>query len=396
MPAGADTLDFDVADPTARTDAQAYQGRFRAADPVHRSSHGFWVVTRHADVLTVLRDARTTTDRRDQFRAKLDPTSPYLTHVEHNLFYRGGDDHARLRGPLARSFTPRAIAALHPRIEATAHALLERVDPAGFDFVRDFATPLPLTVIADLIGVPHSRLDDLYRWSLALVAALEPGSSPAAFAAADAAATEMKALLAELLARRRRDPSDDVLSRVVASGAPLTDDEVLHNAMFLLSAGHGTTTALLTGATRLLTADPAQAADVRDDPAAVADAVEELVRMVSPAQMIGRVAAAPIELGGATIEPGDPILLGLAAANRDPAVFADPDRLDLRRANARAHVGFGFGPHVCLGAPLAREQARVALPLVLARFPRLAADVEPERVPSAILLGYRSWPVHAR
>lgn len=383
-----DTLDFDFRDPQLHADPLTYQRRFAEAEPVHRNSQGLWVLTRYADVLAMLRDERVSTDRRNLYRNKLDPGRPYLTHVEHNLFYRSGDDHRRLRAPLSRAFTPRALASFETEVAARARSLAAGLDPDGFDLVAEFAKPLPLGVIATLLGVPDSELDNLATWSMALIAALEPAASRTVFTAADDAAAGMKALLADLLELRRADPGHDLLSVVATSGLPLSDDELLHNAIFLLSAGHDTTTAVLTGAAALLIAERGQRGLLADSP----HAVDELVRMISPALMISRVAGAPIEIGSTVIDTGAPILLGLAAANRDPAVFADPDRLDLARSQT-GHLGFGFGPHVCLGAPLARMQIRLGLLALFDRFPELTAQAPPHREPSAVLTSYRSYPL---
>ncbi|OBJ28496.1 MULTISPECIES: cytochrome P450 [Mycolicibacter] len=385
------TLDFDFRDPELHVDPLTYQRRFAEAEPVHRNSQGLWVLTRYADVLAMLRDERVSTDRRNLYRNKLDPGRPYLTHVEHNLFYRSGDDHRRLRAPLSRAFTPRALASFEAEVASRAQSLAAGLDPGGFDLVAEFAKPLPLGAIATLLGVPDSELDNLATWSMALIGALEPAASRTAFAAADDAAAGMKALLADLLVLRRAAPGHDLLSVVATSGLPVSDDELLHNAIFLLSAGHDTTTAVLTGAAELLIQEKGQRGLLADSP----HAVDELVRMISPALMISRVASAPIEVGdgkNTVIETGAPILLGLAAANRDPAVFSDPDRLDLARSQT-GHLGFGFGPHVCLGAPLARMQIRLGLLALFDRFPELTAQAPPHREPSAVLTSYRSYPL---
>jgi len=382
------TLDFDFRDPALHVDPLTYQRRFAEAEPVHRNSQGLWVLTRYADVLAMLRDERVSTDRRNLYRNKLDAGRPYLTHVEHNLFYRSGDDHRRLRAPLSRAFTPRALASFEAEVDARARSLAAGLDPGGFDLVAEFAKPLPLGAIATLLGVPDSELDNLASWSMALIGALEPAASRSAFAAADDAAAGMKALLADLLVLRRADPGHDLLSVVATSGLPVSDEELLHNAIFLLSAGHDTTTAVLTGASALLIEESGQRGLLADSP----HAVDELVRMISPALMISRVASAPIEIGDTVIDTGAPILLGLAAANRDPAVFPDPDRLDLARSQT-GHLGFGFGPHVCLGAPLARMQIRLGLLALFDRFPELAAQAPPHREPSAVLTSYRSYPL---
>ncbi|MDQ2627534.1 MAG: cytochrome P450 [Actinomycetota bacterium] len=388
-------LDFDFRDPDLHADPLTYQRRFADADPVHRNSQGLWVLTRHADVLAILRDERAGTDRRNLYRGKLDAGRPYLTHVEHNLFYRSGDDHRRLRAPLSRAFTPRALASFEAEVAARARTLAAALDPAGFDLVAEFAKPLPLGAIATLLGVPDSELGNLQDWSMALIAALEPAAPRSVFTAADDAAAGMKALLADLLALRRADPGHDLLSVVAASGLPVSDDELLHNAIFLLSAGHDTTTAVLTGATALLIENPGQRR-LLADPRAAPHAVDELVRLISPAMMISRVAEAPIAIGRgkgtAVIDTGAPILLGLAAANRDPAVFPEPDRLDLTRPQT-GQLGFGFGPHVCLGAPLARMQIRSGLLALFDRFAELTAQAPPQREPSAVLTSYRSYPL---
>ncbi|WP_420108431.1 cytochrome P450, partial [Mycolicibacter arupensis] len=287
-------------------------------------------------------------------------------------------------------FTPRALASFEAEVAERARSLAAGLDEGGFDMVGDFAKPLPLGAIATLLGVPDSELDNLAAWSMALIAALEPAASREVFVAADDAAAGMKALLADLLELRRADPGHDLLSVVASSGLPLTDDELLHNAIFLLSAGHDTTTAVLTGAAALLIDEREQRGLLAES----ATAADELVRFISPALLISRVASAPIEIGDNVIDTGAPILLGLAAANRDPAAFPDPDRLDLSRSQT-GHLGFGFGPHVCLGAPLARMQIRLGLIALFDRFPELTAAAPPQREPSAVLTSYRSYPLAA-
>ncbi|MGV0625647.1 cytochrome P450 [Mycolicibacter minnesotensis] len=387
-------LDFDFRDPQLHADPLAYQRRFAEAEPVHRSSQGLWVLTRYTDVLAMLRDDRVSTDRRNLYRNKLDPGRPYLTHVENNLFYRSGDDHRRLRAPLSRAFTPRALASFEAEVASRARSLAAALDPDGFDLVAEFAKPLPLGAIATLLGVPDSELDNLQTWSMALIGALEPAASRAAFSAADDAAAGMKDLLADLLELRRADPGHDLLSVVATSGLPLSDDELLHNAIFLLSAGHDTTTAVLTGAAALLIDAPEQRG-LLAEPAAAPHAVDELVRVISPALMVSRVAGAPIEVGDSVIDQGAPIMLCLAAANRDPAMFPDPDRLDLARSQT-GQLGFGFGPHVCLGAPLARMQIRLGLIALFDRFPELSALEPPHREPSTVLISYNSYRLAGR
>lgn len=386
-----DELDFDVAELAEHPHPERYLARFREDDPVHRSSHGYWVITRHDDVMEVLRHPAASTDRRADFRRKLGGC-PYLVHVENNLFYRSGEDHLRLRAPFTRAFTGRAIARLRPRLVERAGRLVDALDPDGFDLVAGLAKPLPLATIADLLGVPPERHDDLMRWSYALVDALEPGAPASVIAAADEATLGFKSLLAELLEQRRRRPGSDLLSTVATDPeADLTYDELAHNAIFLLSAGHDTTAALITGAVQLLV-DTAGAWDLlRGDRDLLPNAVEELTRLVTPARMIGRRLTEPTTIAGVEIDAGRPILLSLAGANRDPAMFEDPDRVDLQRRNARRHLGFGFGPHVCLGAPLAREQVRVALDALLDRFATLATIEPPSAAPSSIVLSYRSY-----
>ena len=386
--------DFDVVADELLDDPLTYQRRFQQHDPVHHSRRGVWFLTRHANVLDVLRAPQSSTDRRDDYRTKLQ-ASPYLSHVENNMFYRSGDEHTHIRTPLGRAFTPRAMNTLRDRLRARAEALVAELDPDGFDLVADFAKPLPVAVICELLGVPLSEQGNLRRWSVQLVAALEPRAGADIFKEADDAVTEMKTLLAELLAHRRRQPSDDLLSNVGNAGTTISDEELLHNAIFLLAAGHDTTTSLITGGVSILINTPAAMPELAANPELHAAAVEEMARLVSPAQMIGRALTAPLTIDGIEIPAGSNVLLGLAAANRDPAVFERPDEVDFARPNPRAHLAFSFGAHACLGAPLAREQTRLALAALLHRFDTLEPTAAPRRLRSAIVAGYLSAPMRA-
>lgn len=330
---------------------------------------GLWLVPRHVDVDGLLRDRRlgrvfTPLEPRDRF-------GPWNLLNEHSLLEMEPPDHTRLRRLVARPFTPRRIAGLRDRIGELADGLLDRVDPAGFDLMAQFADLLPVEVIAELLGVPEGLRAPLRPWSNRIVALYELAHDEDAALAAVAAATDLTAMLDELIAWRRREPGDDLFSALVhaeADGEALTRDELVATAALLLNAGHEASVNVLGNGMVALLEHPAALAELRADPQLLHTAVDELIRHDSPLSLFQRTVLEPVEIGGRELAAGARVGLLLASANRDPAVFADPDGLRPGRS-PNPHVGFGAGIHYCLGAPLARLEVAVAFERLLARLP---------------------------
>jgi cytochrome P450 len=356
-----------------------------------------WLVTGWADVRQVLTDPRL--HRRGPGGGPFADELPdgRGTALYTSMLAANPPDHARLRRLVASAFTRRRVDGLAPRIQRITDDLLDALpaDPdRPVDLVDALAYPLPMTVICELLAVPEERRSEFRACSRVLAAGTVAGRGPYTDAA-----VAMVRMLRGLIAERRAAPGDDLLSALVAARDEddrLTEDELTSTAFLLLVAGHETTVNLVDNGVRALLANPAQLALLRAEPHRIADAVEELLRLDGPVQVtLPLTATEPIELGGVTVAPGDVVVPGLLAANGDPARFADPHRLNLRRVDG-GHVAFGHGSHHCLGAPLARLEGRIALGTLLGRYPRLrlaVPDDELERSPSFLMNGFAALPV---
>jgi cytochrome P450 len=312
-------------------------------------------------------------------------------------------DHTRYRRLVGRAFTPRATAAAEPMVRQVADTLLDALEPAAargepVDLVAAFAAPLPVLVIADLLGVPADRQEDFLRWGAAAAATLDPGMPLRRFLAAERALRAMHDFLTGHFDRLRRDPGEDLVSRLVAASDDdaLTDRELHATVMLLLGAGFETTVNLLGNAVVLLDAHRDQRAALLADPSGWPDAVEEVLRFDSPVQITGRTVRVDTELAGVPMRPGSRVTLLLGAANRDPDVFAEPGRFDVTRVNAREHLAFSAGIHYCVGAGLARLEAAVALRALTERFPDLRVSGRPVRRDLQTLRGFERLPVTLR
>lgn len=344
-----------------------------------------WYVTRAEDVRAVLGDPRFRTSPpdgrtvRDAVVARLGIGPEEARAFTDSILDKGGADHTRLRKLMSRAFTVRRIAALRPRVQQITDELLDGLS-GPVDLMEGLARPLPITVICELVGVPCADRDSWRRWGDDLVsfdAARVPGALRA-----------MTAHVRDLVARRRREPADDLVTDLVRAqeddGDRLSDQEMVSLVVTLVIAGHETTTHLVAASVTALLDAPGQLDRLRRDPAGWPEAVHELVRAHSPVQVTRvRYAVEDVEVGGVRIAAGELVQPVLGAANRDPAEHADPDALDVgRRAGHRGegHLGFGHGVHYCLGAALARQEVEVALSSLFGRFPGLAADGDPVRV----------------
>jgi hypothetical protein len=306
--------------------------------------------------------------------------------------------HTRLRGVIGRAFTARAIEGRRARIVAIVESLLDRAAAAGaMDLIRDFAYPLPVAVIGDLLGVPTEDHERLKAWSDDLAGFIGSAlGTPDKYERAARAVGDMRDYFQRVVARRRETPADDLVTALLTPderGERLGEAELIASCVLLLFAGHETTTNLIGNGTLALLHQPAEANAWRENPALGSSAVEEILRFDGPTPTMVRVAREDLTIGGRDIRRGDRLFLMINAANRDPAQFAEPDRLDLERADNR-HLAFGHGIHFCLGAPLARLEAQLALPALLARFPGLRPrGGEPEWLDSLVFRGMRSLPV---
>ena len=396
--------DVDLKAPQNVQDPFPLYAWLRDHEPVHWSeSLGGWVVTRYADVVAIFNRPETfSSDRFRKLDGRFASRRPAVRAVAdvlgHWLVFRDPPDHERLRQLLQSSFTPKQLQASRDRIEATLATLLELIIARGaMDFIRDLAFPLPAMVIAGMIGVPASDIEPIKTWSDRLAAYIGGAVDDREnFTEASAGVAAMVDYFNGLLRERERSARDDLMSlmlRAEHEGRRLTRDEVVANCILLLFAGHETTTNLLGNGLFHLLRHPDEAAALRRDPALVHAAVEEVLRFDCPVPATVKVATADVPWHGRTIRRGEMVIPFMAAGNRDPRQFPDPDRLDVRR-NPERHLAFAAGIHFCLGAWLARLEARIVFERVLQRLPRL--ELVPPEVrwkPMIFLRGLESLPL---
>lgn len=369
-------------------------------DPLFES----WVLSRWEDVDAVLTHARFSADRQ-QARGRMSEMLRERQSEDFGIFSRvqtmltsDPPDHTRLRKLVSKAFTPRAVENLKPRIHEIANELLDGV--AGhdeFDLVEALAYPTPVIVIAEMLGVPAEDRPRFKDWSDKVVATLGgPFTPPDVMAAAQQSLQELVEYMHAFIQDRRKSPREDLISGLVAAeerGDVLSEDEILATTILLLIAGNETTTHLISNSVYALLTDRDQWDTLRDEPGLMPVAIEELLRFAGPVQLTGRVAMEDLEINGHRVEAGQPCTTLLGAANRDPAKFPDPDRLDVRR-NPTEHVGLGDGIHFCLGAPLARAEAGIAIGTLIQRFPDLQLHTqEPEWGGTFIIRGIKHLKV---
>jgi cytochrome P450 len=360
--------------------------RLREEAPIARAAGGSILLSRHADLSAVYRDVATfSSDKRVEFAPKYGH-GPLYAHHTTSLVFNDDPYHGRVRKRLVGALTPRALSALAEALVPYCETLLDRFTEAGCgDAVEGYAAAVPVRVIGDMLGVPEADRGPLRGWSLAILGALEPQPGPKRLTAGNAAVAEFSAYLAALVEARRRSPGDperDLLTRLIAGegNEALTPAELIHNAIFLLNAGHETTSNLIGSALYILATMPEVRRALIGDKEAIAGFVEEVLRFESPNQLGNRRAVRDAVVAGAPIAAGTQVTLVIGAANRDPAIFADPDTFDVRRTPNR-HLAFGAGPHQCAGLSLARIEARIAIAAWLRRFPdfRLARPAHWQR-----------------
>ncbi len=363
----------------------------RAGRPLWHDGLGMWLAARHADADVVLRHRRA--GRVFVDRQPLAEMAVFNRLHRDSILDSEPPQHTRLRRLVQTAFGRGHVERLREPVRRIADALLDELADCGeCDLLADYAAPLPVAVIAELLGVPESDRHLLRPWSNAMVKMYEYHRPPAVVAAARLAGADFDAYLRELAAQRRVRPADDLVSHLV--GAPgLSDDELVANCVLLLNAGHEASVNVLGNGLLGLFRHPAELARLRADcDRLLPTAIEELIRYDAPLQLFERTAYDDVEIGGVTVRRGQKIAALLGAANRDPAVFADPARLDVGR-DPNPHLGFGAGIHFCLGAPLARLELSVSLPVLLRRLPAMELAEEPEYQPNFVIRGLRSLRV---
>jgi cytochrome P450 len=397
QPTLADRFFVEAMSPAFREDPYPYYERFRGPTPLLRVGETIWFALGHADVTTMLRHPNLSTDEShaatEAERAAEDPNRP------RSLLFMDPPDHTRLRGLVARAFTPRRIDELRATTQAIATELVDAIAAkrSPIDLVQAFAYPLPVRVICALLGVPPEDEAMFTDWSRGIARSVDPSvlRTPAIEATIEDARANLRRYLGDLLAARRRRPGDDLLSALAAvdvEGDRITPREVVGLAQLLLVAGHETTVNLIGNGTLALLRNPEQLALLRRSPELVGPAVDEFLRFDGPVQITQRVVTQDMTVVGCPVKRGDEIMLVLGAANRDPSAFPNPHKLDVTR-DARRHVGFGGGIHHCLGAALARMEGQIAFATLLDRFPRLELAGTPERRPTFTLRGLETLPV---
>jgi len=391
---------FDPFLPEFNADPYPFYHRLREADPVHQSPLGFWVLTRYDDCVMVLRDPRF---GRAGFEGLLE--SVYGNTVEQgrlptSMLFRDPPDHTRLRGLVSRAFTPRVVEGLRPRIQQIVDGLLDRVQGAGrMEVISDLAYPLPVTVISEMLGVPEGDRERIKQWSADIARSLDAIGLPTDPEIVDRGRTGRHAIgdyFRSLIPERKKRPRGDLLSLLIEAeeqGDKLSEGELLATCVLLYIAGHETTVNLIGNGLLALLRHPKELERLRDAPSLIQSAVEELLRYDGPVQRTARITNADVELAEHKIPKGSMVVPVIGAANRDPAHFPDPDRLDVSRPDNR-HIAFGFGIHFCLGAPLARLEGQITLGTLLHRLPQLALSTErPEWRESQVLRGLKALPV---
>jgi cytochrome P450 len=368
--------ELDLLAPEVVADPHPTFAQLRQQDPAHWSErHRAWVLTRYDDVSAAFRDRRLSSDRASPLarpnEAELAGADPVISVLARWMVFRDPPDHTRMRRALRPAFAPSAIDALRATVERVVDELLDGL-PEEFDFLDEFATPLPAIVIAELLGVPPEDHDRFRAWSQDLATLVFASGLPDRHRRGREALTALADYLGEQLARRRAQPADDLLGTlaVMQEAGELTAEEATANAVLLLFAGHETTTGLLGNGLAVLLTHSHELERLRADRSLIPSAVEELLRYEGPSKLMPRWAEEEVELRGRRIAPGELIYLVQAAANRDPEHFAEPDRLDLAR-HPNSHLGFGYGLHYCLGAPLARLETAIGVSRLLDHHARI-------------------------
>jgi cytochrome P450 len=397
----ARSFDLSALPPAFYDDPFPYYHALRAFDPVLRLADGSYFLTRYADLAAVYRDTKTfSSDKRIEYGPKYGQDSLLYEHHTTSLVFNDPPLHTRVRRIIIGALSPKAVAALEPGLIGMVDRLLDALAAKDeVDLIGDFASTIPIEVIGNLLDVPHAERAPLRGWSIAILSALEPAVAPAAQAAGNRAVEEFLAYLRVLVAARRvrpGDPERDVLTRLIRGeedGERLSETELLHNCIFLLNAGHETTTNLIGNGLAALLDWPGEKQLLVEQPDLIESAIEEFLRFESSNQLGNRMTATAAVIGGVPVPERTPITLCIGAANRDPQQFPDPDTLDVRRSPNR-HLAFAAGPHQCAGLHIARLEGRIGISRFLKRFPNYRLRAQPVRGGRARFRGFQSIPVH--
>ncbi|WP_320777342.1 cytochrome P450 [Streptomyces sp. CRN 30] len=398
---------FDPWDPAFVADPYPAFAQLRASGRVHYyEPSDQWLVPHHADVSALLRDRRLGRTYQHRFRheefgrtAPPPEHEPFHTLNDHGMLDLEPPDHTRIRRLVSKAFTPRTVERLRPYVDRLADELVARlVEAGGGDLLTEVAEPLPVAVIAQMLGIPESDRAPLRPWSADICGMYELNPSQEAAARAVRASVEFTEYLRELIAARRKEPGEDLVSGLIAAhdeGDRLTEQEMISTCVLLLNAGHEATVNATVNGWWALFRNPDQLAALRADHSLVPSAVEELLRYDTPLQFFERWVLDDIEIAGTRIPRGAEVALLFGSANHDPAVFTDPARLDLARAD-NPHISFSAGIHYCIGAPLARIELAASMTALLTRAPGLAPAAEPERTPNFVMRGLKGLDVTVR
>ncbi|MDA5192878.1 cytochrome P450 [Govanella unica] len=392
----AKTFDPRHLSPQFYDDPYSVYAALRAHDPVHAIEGGFFL-TRYDDCLAVYRDRRFSSDKKQEFAPKFGD-SPLFDHHTTSLVFNDPPLHTRVRKIIMGALTPRHLKRLEHDLDILVDELVADVRGRGqFDLIEDFAVHIPVEIIGNLLEVPKAERGPLRAWSTAILSALEPTITAEQFATGNRAVTEFVDYLKVLVAERRKnigDPDTDVLSRLILGehdGEQLSESELLQNCIFLLNAGHETTTNLIGNGIWLLLSHGDERRKLATNPALINSAVEEFLRFESPVQLNNRRTTETVDLGDVTLAPGTSVTLCIAAANRDATAFPDPDRLDIAR-KPNFQIAFGHSIHACAGMNLARLEGRIAIGKLMAALPDLTLDGTPERDRRARFRGFKKIP----
>lgn len=401
VPRADEPIMFNPLDPAFIRDPYPFYHQLRAREPLHRSPLGFVVATRHADIALLLRDRQLGKRFRERMVKRLGPQA--LNEVSYRglelmMLTRDPPDHTRLRGLVTKAFTARRVEEMRPRIQALVDDLIDKIiDRGEMDVIRDFAHPLPVMVICDMLGIPEEDRGPFLESSRIVGRILDPVPLPREeLDRANESSLAQAAYFNDLFERRRREPKDDLITHLVQAeeaGDRLSNEELFANVQLLFGAGHETTTNTIANGLLALHRHPDQLEALKADPSLTPNAVEEVLRYDSAVQMTGRASFEPIEIDGFRIEEGEGVICLLGAGNRDPAVHQAPDRLDIRRKDPKP-LSFGGGIHHCLGAQLSRIETDIAFRTLLARLPNLELPEKdnPAWRPSFTLRGLTKLP----